>query len=37
MKQFFDHYLKDQPAPVWMKEGIPAVKKGKTKGYELVE
>jgi len=37
MKQFFDHYLKDEAAPVWMEEGIPALKKGKTKGYELVE
>lgn len=35
MMQFFDHYLKDKPAPVWMTEGIPAVKKGKTMGYEL--
>ncbi len=33
MKQFFDHYLKDEPAPEWMKKGIPAVKKGKTLGY----
>jgi len=37
MMQFFDHYLKDKPAPVWMEEGIPATKKGETKGYELVE
>ncbi|MFP4018078.1 MAG: alpha/beta hydrolase family protein [Bacteroidales bacterium] len=37
MKQFFDHYLKDKPAPVWMEEGIPATEKGKTRGYELVE
>ncbi len=33
MKQFFDHYLKEEPAPEWMKKGIPAVKKGKTLGY----
>ncbi|MFO8234005.1 MAG: prolyl oligopeptidase family serine peptidase [Bacteroidales bacterium] len=37
MKQFFDHYLKNDPAPVWMEKGIPATKKGKTRGYELVE
>ena len=37
MYQFFDHYLKGKPAPRWMKEGIPAVKKGKIDGYELVE
>ncbi len=23
MKQFFDHYLKDAPAPEWMKDGVP--------------
>jgi dipeptidyl aminopeptidase/acylaminoacyl peptidase len=35
MLQFFDHYLMGQPAPVWMTRGIPAVEKGKTRGYEL--
>ena len=33
MMQFFDHYLKDAPAPVWMKEGVPAIKKGIDRGY----
>ena len=33
MKQFFDHYLKDEPIPDWMKEGIPAIKKGLINGY----
>jgi dipeptidyl aminopeptidase/acylaminoacyl peptidase len=37
MKQFFDHFLKDAPPPVWMVEGIPAVRKGETLGLELVE
>lgn len=37
MYQFFDHYLKDAPMPVWMKEGIPFTKKGLTDGYELIE
>ncbi len=37
MQQFFDHYLKDEPAPVWLAEGVPAVDKGKTLGLELVE
>ncbi len=37
MAQFFDHYLKGKPMPVWMKNGIPAVKKGIELGYELVE
>ncbi|MFV0269921.1 MAG: alpha/beta hydrolase family protein [Draconibacterium sp.] len=35
LAQFFDHYLKDAPMPVWMKEGVPATKKGIEMGYEL--
>lgn len=35
MQQFFDHYLLDAPAPVWMTKGVPAVDKGKTLGLEL--
>ena len=35
MYQFFDHYLKDAPAPVWMTEGVPAKVKGKEYGFEL--
>ncbi|MFP4060874.1 MAG: alpha/beta hydrolase family protein [Bacteroidales bacterium] len=35
MMQFFDHYLKDKPEPVWMKYGIPAINKGIEKGHEL--
>ncbi len=35
MRQFFDHYLQNQPAPRWLTEGIPAVKKGKELRYEL--
>ncbi|MDR1114794.1 MAG: prolyl oligopeptidase family serine peptidase [Tannerella sp.] len=34
LQQFFDHYLKDAPAPVWMKEGVPAIKKGIDMGLE---
>jgi len=26
MRQFFDHYLMDKPAPKWMEEGIPLLK-----------
>lgn len=37
MQQFFDHYLQDAPAPVWMEDGIPAVDKGKTLGLNLKE
>jgi dipeptidyl aminopeptidase/acylaminoacyl peptidase len=35
MLQFFDHYLKDAPPPVWMTKGLPAIEKGKTLRYEL--
>ena len=35
MQQFFDHYLKGAPAPVWMTKGVPAVDKGKKFGLEL--
>ncbi|WP_217602355.1 prolyl oligopeptidase family serine peptidase [Chitinophaga sp. GbtcB8] len=33
--QFFDHYLKGAPPPIWMTEGIPARLKGIKTGYEL--
>ncbi|MFK7735750.1 MAG: prolyl oligopeptidase family serine peptidase [Pirellulaceae bacterium] len=36
MQQFFDHYMKDEPMPVWMADGIPAVVKGKEFGLEYV-
>ncbi len=36
MQQFFDHYLLDAPAPVWMARGVPAVAKGRDMGLELV-
>lgn len=35
--QFYDHFLKDLPAPEWMVKGIPAIDKGKYDGYNLVE
>lgn len=35
LAQFFDHYLKGAPAPLWMTEGLPAVEKGRTLKYEL--
>jgi len=28
LAQFFDHFLKGAPAPVWIKEGVPATRKG---------
>lgn len=37
MQQFFDHYLKGDPMPVWMKEGVPAIKKGRTWGLEIID
>jgi len=37
MYQFFDHFLKDGPAPVWLRDGLPYQDKGKTHGYELTE
>jgi len=33
MAQFFNHYLKGEPMPVWMKEGVPATEKEFTLGY----
>jgi hypothetical protein len=26
MKEFFDHYLKDSPAPDWLEYGVPRLK-----------
>jgi len=37
MYQFFDFYLKSNPAPKWMVKGVPYIDKGKDYGYELVE
>ncbi|MDR7127840.1 dipeptidyl aminopeptidase/acylaminoacyl peptidase [Algoriphagus sp. 4150] len=37
LSQFFDHYLKGTPAPLWMSEGLPAIQKGKTLKYELTQ
>ncbi len=36
-QQFFDHYLKGDPMPKWMKEGIPAIRKGQEWNFELME
>lgn len=33
LQQFFDHYLKGDPMPRWMKEGIPMVRKGQEFGF----
>jgi dipeptidyl aminopeptidase/acylaminoacyl peptidase len=37
MRQFFDHYLLEQPAPRWLVDGLPATVKGKELRYELIE
>jgi len=34
LSQYFDHYLKGGPTPIWMSKGIPATLKGKTFGFE---
>lgn len=33
LQQFFDHYLMGDPMPEWMKNGIPAIRKGQEYGY----
>jgi len=37
MRQFFDHYLLNKPAPIWLIEGLPAVEKGINYRLELSE
>lgn len=37
MRQFFDYYLLGAPMPLWMKEGVKAVDKGKNLDLELSE
>lgn len=37
MRQFFDHYLLNKPAPLWLSQGRPAIMKGKDLRYELDE
>jgi dienelactone hydrolase len=34
-QQFFDHYLKGKPAPLWMVEGVPAKYKGIKSGLQI--
>ncbi|WDT67298.1 alpha/beta hydrolase family protein [Cloacibacterium sp. TD35] len=36
-QQFFDYYLKDAKAPVWMTRGIPSTLKGIDWGFELTD
>lgn len=37
MMQFFDYYLKDEPMPDWMNNGVPAIDKGKKNQYKLLD
>jgi len=37
LSQFFDHYLKGEPMPAWMKTGVPTTRKGQYYGLELAE
>lgn len=37
LSQFFDHYLKGEPMPVWMKSGIPFERKGNYFATEYAE
>ncbi|MEP5914725.1 MAG: prolyl oligopeptidase family serine peptidase, partial [Flavobacteriaceae bacterium] len=37
MSQFFDHYLKGEPKPMWMERGVPPIEKGIKQGYELMD
>jgi dipeptidyl aminopeptidase/acylaminoacyl peptidase len=34
-QQFFDHFLKGAPMPVWLNKGVPAIDKGKDWGFEV--
>ncbi|MDR1455072.1 MAG: prolyl oligopeptidase family serine peptidase, partial [Tannerella sp.] len=37
LQQFFDCYLKGDPMPAWMRDGVPATQKGRTWGLEMEE
>lgn len=37
LQQFFDHYLKGEPMPAWMKDGVPLTRKGEYFGYEYAD
>jgi len=36
-QQFFDHFLKGKPAPIWLEKGVPATLKGIEWGFDLVQ
>ncbi|NDV45935.1 S9 family peptidase [Paludibacter sp. 221] len=37
LQQFFDHYLKNEPMPKWLKSGVPAIEKGIDYGFGIEE
>ena len=37
LQQFFDHYLKGDPMPAWMKNGVPYARKGQYFGFEAAD
>lgn len=37
LQQFFDHYLKGEPAPAWMTKGVPTDRKSEYAGFEYAE
>ena len=37
LQQFFDYYLKGEPEPVWMRDGVPSLKKDRYFGYEYAQ
>lgn len=37
LAQFFDYYLKGDPMPKWMRDGVPASEVGIKQGYELLD
>jgi dipeptidyl aminopeptidase/acylaminoacyl peptidase len=37
LQQFFDHYLKGEPMPAWMKKGVPTSRKDTYFGFENAE
>jgi dipeptidyl aminopeptidase/acylaminoacyl peptidase len=37
LAQFFDYYLRGEPLPKWMRDGVPATEVGIKQGLELIK
>ncbi len=37
MQEFFDHYLKARPMPIWMETGVPALERNQINAWELLK